>query len=268
MERRIIRADIAASAVAHLSLAALVILISEVHPFHAAPTETVAVDIVTPDEVKEAAHEPTPVPQVPAPEIAATTEAEAPSPASPQPQPAQQAGPMQQEPSPVPRRREAKAAEPVPPASAAPSYVPPQPDVTVKYGVMLGLPEQLPPLPKEGGDKKNDGGDARASTAADLSSSVIAQFRHHLRKCAKLPASVAPSDNVLIKLRAFMTADGKLAADPILIEASASAKGPILMQSAKSALQACQPYTMLPADRYGEWKVIDLTFTPRDFDAS
>ena len=62
-----------------------------------------------------------------------------------------------------------------------------------------------------------------------------------------------------------MTQQGKLAADPILIEASASMKGPLLMQSAVTALQACQPYTMLPADRYGEWKVLDLSFTPQDF---
>jgi hypothetical protein len=62
-----------------------------------------------------------------------------------------------------------------------------------------------------------------------------------------------------------MAPDGTLAAEPILIEASASAKGPLLMQSAISALQACQPYTMLPKDRYGEWKVIDLSFTPQDF---
>jgi hypothetical protein len=31
------------------------------------------------------------------------------------------------------------------------------------------------------------------------------------------------------------------------------------------ALQACQPYAMLPADRYREWKVLDLNFTPQDF---
>ena len=51
----------------------------------------------------------------------------------------------------------------------------------------------------------------------------------------------------------------------VLLEASASAKGPALMQSAIDALEACQPYTMLPADRYGEWKVLDLSFTPQDF---
>ncbi len=62
-----------------------------------------------------------------------------------------------------------------------------------------------------------------------------------------------------------MTPDGRLAAEPLLIEASASMKGPLLMQSAISALRSCQPYAMLPADKYNEWKVLDLSFTPQDF---
>ncbi|MBI5264886.1 MAG: hypothetical protein HY852_24080 [Bradyrhizobium sp.] len=263
--RRIIRTDVAASAIAHVSVVAFIILLSEVHPFRAAPTQTVAVDIVTPDDLKETP-EPPPAQQMPAPDLIAMAKTEALSLPTP-PQPAPQAARPQEQPSSAPGRREAKAAPQTQPAPPSPSYAPPQPDVTVKYGVMLGLPEELPPLVKDA-DKGSDGGDAKASTAADLSSSVIAEFRRHLRKCAKLPASVAPSDNVMIKLRAVMNTDGRLATDPILIEASASAKGPILMQSAKSALEACQPYTMLPADRYGEWKVIDLIFTPLDFDAS
>ena len=62
-----------------------------------------------------------------------------------------------------------------------------------------------------------------------------------------------------------MTPDGRLAAEPVLIEAKRFHEGADLMQSAIAALQACQPYAMLPADRYGEWKVIDLSFTPQDF---
>lgn len=62
-----------------------------------------------------------------------------------------------------------------------------------------------------------------------------------------------------------MTPEGRLAAEPILIEATASAKGVVLMRGAMAALETCQPYTMLPADRYGEWKILDLSFTPRDF---
>jgi hypothetical protein len=42
-------------------------------------------------------------------------------------------------------------------------------------------------------------------------------------------------------------------------------KRPLLMQGAIRALQACQPYAMLAVDRYGEWKVLDLNFTPQDF---
>jgi hypothetical protein len=133
---------------------------------------------------------------------------------------------------------------------------------------MLGLPGDIQvSAPQTSGakDKSGDSGDATASSKADVSSSVIVQFRRHLKTCSKLPTSIAASDKVMIKLRVLMTPEGRLAADPILMEASASAKGPLLMQSAIAALNSCQPYAMLPSDRYGEWKVIDLSFTPEDF---
>ena len=92
-----------------------------------------------------------------------------------------------------------------------------------------------------------------------------AQFRRHLKTCSKMPASVSSGDNIRIVLRVPFTTDGKIAAPPALIEASASAKGPALMKGAIEALVACQPYAMLPPDKYDEWKVLDLSFTPRDF---
>ena len=161
--------------------------------------------------------------------------------------------------------------QPQPAPSPALGYTPAQPDLTIKYNVMLGLPENLSVTapPQSSGDKtkdkSGDGGDATASTKTDMSSSVIEEFRRHLKTCSKLPASVSPSDKVKVKLRIVMTPEGRLSTDPILMEASASAKGPLLMQSAIAALNACQPYSMLPLNRYGEWKVIDLSFTPDDF---
>ena len=125
--------------------------------------------------------------------------------------------------------------------------------------MLLGLPPALPQ------DRSGDGFDAAASTTTGVASSLVTEFRRHLKTCSKLPKSITPSDTIKIKLRVFMTPDGKLATEPVLIEASASVKGPVLMQSAISALQACQPYAMLPADKYGEWKVLDLNFTPQDF---
>jgi len=322
--RKIIRTDIAASAIAHLTLVALIIVISEVHPFHASPPESVSVSIVTPEQVKQEeakaeekaeenlkAKPPEPIPDLKLPKLDFTDQDKAA--AAPKPEPKQQAAaqsskqqaspepPQQKQPQPqpsqTPQQREANAqpqpqppqpqpqpsqspppeATPQPPApqllpqamqhpeaAPPPSYQAPEPDVTVKYGVMLGLPPELPTeLPKDA--PKDDGGDAKDSIAAKLPVEIIAELRRHLRSCAKLPAGVAPTDNVNIKLRTVLATDGTLAREPILIEAPPSAKGVALVKSAMSALQACQPYKMLPADKYGEWKVMDLPFSPRDF---
>lgn len=273
--RTIIRTDIAASAIAHLTLVALIILISEVHPFHAAAPETVTVDIVTPEQVKqeqekaeekaqEEAKEKPPEPKLDLklPKLDFTDKDKtetAPKPAAKQqPSPEPQQPPQQAQSQPPPQ------AMLQPQAAPPPAYQPPQPDVTVKYGVMLGLPPELPPaLPKDA--PKDDGGDAKDSIAAKLPAEIIAALRSHLRSCAKLPAGFSPTDNVHIKLRSVFATDGTLAREPILLEAPPSTKGVALVKSATSALQNCQPYKMLPADLYEEWKVLDLPFTPRDF---
>ncbi|MBH5398332.1 hypothetical protein HZZ13_11085 [Bradyrhizobium sp. CNPSo 4010] len=275
--RKIIRTDIAASAIAHLTLVALIIVISEVRPFHSQPPETVTVDIVTPEQVKEEAKagekeetkppEPLPDLKLPKPDATDKTEASEPAakPQAPAPSPSQQASPEPQQKQPQPsqasKQREANAQPPAQ-TTPQPAYQAPQPDVTIKYGVMLGLPPELPVEPK---GAKDDGGDANASIAAKLPPEVIAELRRHLRTCAKLPAGVAPTDNVHVKLRTVFATDGTLAREPILIEAPPSAKGVAIVKSATSALQSCQPYKMLPANLYGEWKVLDLPFSPRDF---
>jgi hypothetical protein len=191
--------------------------------------------------------------------------AEQPVPARPQKQAALAAQrPAQQPPAASPPQQTV--------ASSAPAYKPPEPDLSIKYQVLLGLPPDIsvippaaPAAPARASDKADDNFDAPANKSADVASSVVAEFRRHLRTCSKLPASLTPSDDVKVKLRVLMKQDGRLAAEPILIEASASMKGPLLMKGAISALEACQPYAMLPPDRYGEWKVLDLSFTPQDF---
>jgi hypothetical protein len=268
--RQTIRAGITASAIAHLTVLMLVLFFADVHPFGSVTAETIAVDIVSPKEVAELPREPEPKPpEKPPPEkplfeipsFAKPETSRSPAPAAAAPAPAaasaQAAAPQKQaaQPAPVPDKQQA-AAQPQPPSpSPMPSAIAVPPDLTVKYHVALGLPQTGP----------SDGFDAPASAKADVASNLVTEFRRHLRTCSKLPEQIAPTDKVKIKLRVFMTTGGKLTADPVLIEASASTKGPALMQSAISALQACQPYTMLPSDRYGEWKMLDLSFTPQDF---
>jgi hypothetical protein len=325
--RQFIRPDVAASAIAHLSVLGLVIFFTEVHPFASVTAEPITVDIVTADQLKQAEAKPdkpekpetkpdldlsrpTPFPSTDSltkedtkaafEKPPAASEAAKASPASPQreqknetrqaalqpkPQPSpppppepqqqpQQQPPQQPQPQqqqqlqPQPQAAQQPQTPPPPAQSTSLGYVPPEPDVTVKYHVFLGLPPDLsaaPPPPPSSGNKPGDGIDATASEKANIASSAIAEFRRHLKTCSKLPAALTPSDNVHVKLRVMMRPDGKLAAEPILIEGTASMKGLELKQGAVQALMACQPYAMLPADRYGEWKVLDLSFTPDDF---
>jgi hypothetical protein len=260
---RFTRLGIAASAIGHLSALAALVIYAEVHPFDPLAAEPIPVDIVLPEEAAPTpkAPEPSPTPTVPPSDSFDLSSKSAPAvqppPAAPPPppQPAQQ--PKQQTKQPAASKQAAAAPPPPPAASPSPSPSPvpaaPEPDLSIKYHVMLGLP-----------NAEAGGFDAPDKTA-DIGAGPVAEFRRHLKTCSKLPQSVAPSDTIKIMLRVFMTPDGRLARAPLLVEASASAKGPALMQSAVAALQACQPYAMLPADKYGEWKVLDLNFTPQDF---
>ncbi|WP_291686913.1 hypothetical protein [Bradyrhizobium sp.] len=274
---RILRAGITASAVAHLSILMLVLFFTEVHPYGSVTAEPITVDIVSPAEAPPDPKNPDPKKEEPVPEpkakpsetldLPSKSEAASAPAASPPPPAAQQppAAPPQRQtamtaPSSAPQPAGARPQPPT--ASPSPGYTPPEPDLSIKYHVMLGLPPDLPVEPAKGA---KDDYDAQASKKADIDSGPVAEFRRHLKACSKLPPSISPSDSVMIRLRVFMTPDGKLSADPVVLEGSGNLKGLDLRQSAIDALQACQPYKMLPPDRYGEWNVLDLTFTPQDF---
>jgi hypothetical protein len=249
--RRIIPTDITVSAIAHLSLLALLLLFSEVHQFGSVTAEPIEVNIVAPQDIPqtpatEKQPEPVPTP-TPLPDFSLLdSKPETPSPA----QPAAKPGAAERQ-----QKQAALAAPPAaqpqsaaqPPQQAAPAYKQPEPDLTLKYQVMLGLPPDLSPtLPAapsapQASAKGDDNFDAAATQDADVASSAVAAFRRHLRTCLKLPSSLAASDDVRVKLRVMMTQQGRLAADPILIEASASMKGPLLMQGAVKALEPASP---------------------------
>jgi outer membrane biosynthesis protein TonB len=272
--RRIIPTDITVSAIIHLSLVALLLLFSEVHQFGSVTAEPIEVNIVAPQDIPETPapeKQPEPVPTpTPTPDFSLLDIKPA-APSAAQPAAKSQAAAQQKQAAvaPPPAAQPPPAVQPQQPA--APAYKQPEPDLTLKYQVLLGLPPDLSPIAPAAPSapqalaKSDDNFDGAATQDADITSSAITAFRRHLRTCLKLPPSLAASDDVKVKLRVTMTQQGKLAADPVLIEASASMKGPLLMQGAVKALQACQPYAMLPADRYGEWRVLDLSFTPQDF---
>ncbi|MGJ4927972.1 hypothetical protein ACQR1I_17445 [Bradyrhizobium sp. HKCCYLS2038] len=286
MERwQVIWWGIAASVLAHLLILGGVTVSTTVRPYELSRTDEIAVDVVDPDEPPKTpepavAPSPSPTPEPSLPQFALNSPPPAPAPpaaAAPPPQPEAQAPskpPPAAPPQPTPPAKSAKAAKaesklaaakaaPAPAAAAAPGYVPAEPDITVKYGVRLGLPDPMLPLPA--GNNPEVGANATKALAVDLE----AAMRQRFRTCARLPASLSRSDDIFVKLVVEMTPEGRLMAEPEMLGGPSNPEKAVkalqLKQSVIAALDACQPYSMLPADRYAEWRVLEMSFRPQDF---
>jgi hypothetical protein len=120
---------------------------------------------------------------------------------------------------------------------------------------MLHLPVQIGSAGSEAPPSEN---------AAKLSSDEIAEFKEHLKKCWAPPAGVPDIKKLKAVIRVSLRPDGQLMGKPALLAASASLSGPALVESAMRALAQCQPYTILPAQKYKEWKLLDLNFSQDD----
>jgi hypothetical protein len=293
------RSGVIISAAVHGTAVLLVVLFAGADPFDSQATEAIAVDIVSPSEAPPVPDwsVPTDTPvQPPKPQfdVAALTTSppQMPSPSAQQPEakPAQVTQNAVREsrrsdaPASLPVKGQVSgSAQPPPPQAQPPQAQPPQarppqaqpPQIkgaTTEGGVegdqgsekqtnvanMFGMPLALP-------DGRLGGAfDAAAIETAKIERSSVDSFREHIKSCTMLPAGVSPSDRVSLVIRIALNRDGMLAGQPILIEASASPKGPAVLQSLFAGLQKCQPFNMLPPDRYQEWRTLDIRFTPQD----
>lgn len=115
--------------------------------------------------------------------------------------------------------------------------------------------EELSPTPSLGKSSGN---------AAQLSQSEIDALRKRLGECWNPPAGAANGGQLKVVLRVLFKPDATVATPPQLVAATASPFGPAMAESAKRAILTCQPFTMLRADHYQQWKDIEITFDPRE----
>ena len=87
------------------------------------------------------------------------------------------------------------------------------------------------------------------------------QFRERVSLCSKAPEGIE-AGKVSIKIRASFNRDGTLASPPRLLVPARSAKQQALMESAVDALERCQPFTMLPPEKYKQWKTMVFDIMP------
>jgi hypothetical protein len=289
-----IHSGLVISVVAHVTAVLAAVLFAGANPFESVATQAIAVDIVSPSDVPtgeaptDAPENPPEPPKETVPDfnldLATASQPMPPAQQSPAPKPARQqasARTDQRAPSPPASSQAAMqtaALRPAPPPSAAmmpppPPAVPVQPsapepketdlgtketDLGTKVADLFGMPLAMP-------DGRLGGGfDAPAYESAKVERSSVDALRARLKSCTSLPAGVAPDEKISLVVRVNLKADGTLAHPPALIEASASPKGPLLLQSVLGGLAKCQPYNMLPADKYHEWKSLDMRFTPGD----
>jgi hypothetical protein len=283
------------SAGVHGGAALLVVLFTGANPFDSEATEAISVEIISPDEAPPAPDWTVPAdlaikPPKPQLDLAALTPTSLPTPTQPQQEakPAEVTKQAQSEAKPAEaskqaqreaRRSDSPASSPVrgqefgkAPAAAAQSAPPQMKGAATDGGMgdvqgtekqtnvanIFSMPLALP-------DGRLGGAfDAPATETAKIERTSIDAFRERIKSCATLPAGVSPSDRVSLVVRIALKRDGTLSGQPALIEASASPKGPAVLQSLFAGLAKCQPFNMLPADKYQEWRSLDIRFTPQD----
>jgi hypothetical protein len=163
---------------------------------------------------------------------------------------------------------EAERADTAQPLSAEVKISDPQPDQpppqTEETPDQTETAETLAQLALLGG-QLGGGFQAPPINAARPGIDFTAAFRERVSSCSTLPPGIDQSDKISVALRVYFNRDGTLSSRPQVLEPIMSAKQQVLLENSLSALEKCQPYTMLPPDKYKHWKQLDLTFYPMNF---
>jgi hypothetical protein len=148
--------------------------------------------------------------------------------------------------------------------TSEPQPSPPQPDPRDTPPDQSGAEQTLAQLALLGGPL-GGGFEAPAIDAPTAAHDFTLAFRERVSACSALPASIGFGDKIAVSLHVSFNPDGTLASPPKSNGTIGSQKERELLQSAVSALEKCQPYTMLPADKYKAWKTLDLIVGPMSF---
>jgi hypothetical protein len=275
--KRYIRPGLVVSVIGHLGVLIVGLLLVSANAFHAPLPDAMVVEVVTPDELPRFEGAPSGLrssgsqTSSPADGKGAVTQAPPPKP-RPQPQQETQQHPNPQReakevPTPRPPTPEATQAELVrtektepekqnqsserQPAAPPTEQTPEQPNIAEAVAQYVALGGPL--------------GGGFAAPPVDTNASGYdwtAPFRERVSVCSKVPEGVEPSDKVSIKVRVSFNRDGTVAAPPRLLVPGPSAKQQALMESAVDALERCQPFTMLPPEKYKQWKTMVFYVTP------
>jgi hypothetical protein len=285
--KRFTRPGFVVSATAHFGVVVLGLLVAGANSSQPAPpkailTDAMLVDVVPPNEVPRLEGKPADAATSgsQSPLNTNTPNAAAQPPPKPAPPPRQQPQPRS---NPPPEAHQSLA---LPLTAQSDTALPqkeqsetPQP----KAEEQTSEPETSPPQPQRFthtpdhesaetfarfalmGGQLGGGFEAPAVDAAKAAHDFTVAFRERVSSCSVMPPGVVATDKIAVALKVSFNPDGTLASSPELRGPVVSQKEDALMHSAVEALQRCQPYTMLPPDKYKQWKTLELIFAPINF---
>ena len=288
--KRFIRPGLVVSVVGHLAFLALGLHLVGAQTHQAIPPDAMVVDIVPPDEaprfegtpsdlrtsgsqVEFKSQNASTVAQSPPPKPAAASQQQTQKPSKEHPskeqsskdqlKPQQAPVPPQTTQGEIPRTEAAQAETTQLEASDPPPPAPPQPQ-TEETPDQPGAAETLAQLALAGGVL--GGGFAAPPVNTNVAGpDLTLAFRERVSSCADPSPGIEPGEKISVGLRVSFNRDGSLASHPVLLAPITTAKEEALMHSAINALEKCQPYTMLPPEKYKAWKTLDLVFYPLNF---
>lgn len=252
----LVSGGIVVSAIAHLTLGGIALLTSP-RLLATVPENSMMVDIITPQEFADASNPDATqqavenVASPTSPALAAAAKSEQTATIPPVATAQQYQPPLEPQPARPERQSDLRAPQDRHSETAAsPEQALPDP---ARIAELLNLSMQVANPDLDGPPSEN---------SARLSAEEIAAFKQLLRTCWVAPTGTSDTKpNVVV--RVSLAPNGRLRAEPdvISVSSASSVDGPALVNSVKRALQRCQPYTVLPADKYQEWKLLDLGFS-------
>jgi hypothetical protein len=277
---------LALSTIAHLTFGGVVLFASP-RLFATIPENSMTVDIVTPQEFADAQQEAVENVAEPAtPQQTGTLPAATPSQQAPLQRqndlrPQQAASPRPQSPlapQQTPLQRQSDLRPQTAPPQPQPLPDPQQAPTQQQSDLQAQAPPQTPASPEQAlpdptqvaallnlsmqvANPNLDG--PPSDSAAKLSADDIAAFKQYVKTCWVAPTTNSDAKPTVV-VRVSLGPNGRLRAEPDLVSisnASSSAEGLALVSSVKHALTRCQPYSVLPAGKYQDWKILDLNFS-------
>ena len=134
------------------------------------------------------------------------------------------------------------------PDKGAPLPNTPQEESSKNKGPVLGS--------KEGRDKQ---------LSASESARLVGLLIRKIQECYRPPVGAAAGlEGLKVRLSFDLNREGSVVGTPRATSVDGAPVSRLAAEAAERAVFGCQPYDMLPPDKYEAWKGIDLIFNPKD----